>query len=429
MANRRLVLALFGTIHFDRLSKVRSELAPLVEDADAVFVEYPDGDVGLGTRLGAFLKTPAFAVGGFVLQLFAYGPMAILFARDLLPTELRAVSEVAGDDVPVHFVDEHPTRIMAEAGPGWIVPNWLAIAVAAWYAPSAFAVTTALGVFGGGIAVAVRRAGHRLPAIGLTAVAFAVGVAALALGYVDPVLVLGYVLAFLAFALGSAGARDEGMLDRVETVSDAAEYDSAVLVTGKGHLGGLVDRAPEYGIEIGRVHESKWLRSGIDLTDAPRSELPGLSAEDRTARPFGHPPAAIGSEAEALRRRALATIVDALALLVLAFVGGVLVGALAQVAAGDAATETGIVVGFLATPFCYAFGCEFLFGRTLGKRALGLVVVGEDGDRVSALSALVRAALWPVDALLLFLPALLTDRRQRLGDLAAGTVVAMVDRN
>ena len=67
-------------------------------------------------------------------------------------------------------------------------------------------------------------------------------------------------------------------------------------------------------------------------------------------------------------------------------------------------------------------------GRSLGKLALGLRVVRDDGGPATARHALVRALVGYVEIYLLFaIPALVTSmihpRAKRLGDMAAGTVV------
>src|SRR6476469_3127250 len=67
-------------------------------------------------------------------------------------------------------------------------------------------------------------------------------------------------------------------------------------------------------------------------------------------------------------------------------------------------------------------------GRSLGRLALGLRVVRDDGGPATARHALVRALIGYVEIyLLLGIPALVTSmihpRAKRLGDMAAGTVV------
>ena len=100
-------------------------------------------------------------------------------------------------------------------------------------------------------------------------------------------------------------------------------------------------------------------------------------------------------------------------------------------------TSHGLVVRLDGAPgllwiagwFLYFFLGEALAGRTLGKAALGLRVVhAHDGSRPGLGAIAARTALRPIDGLPLFyglglLTILLTPSRQRLGDLAARTVV------
>lgn len=95
----------------------------------------------------------------------------------------------------------------------------------------------------------------------------------------------------------------------------------------------------------------------------------------------------------------------------------------------------GVGLGLLAGGALLAFPGYFVFfhlrwdGQSPGKRALGLVVASGDGSPATAGQLVLRGILWIVDALL-WIPAPMglllaaaTPRGQRLGDLAAGTVV------
>lgn len=83
----------------------------------------------------------------------------------------------------------------------------------------------------------------------------------------------------------------------------------------------------------------------------------------------------------------------------------------------------------------YGIGMEWLWrGQTLGKRALGLRVMDADGLRLQFGQIVMRNLLRPADALPLFylvggISCLLTARAQRLGDLAANTVVIRLRRH
>ncbi len=77
--------------------------------------------------------------------------------------------------------------------------------------------------------------------------------------------------------------------------------------------------------------------------------------------------------------------------------------------------------------FAYYVASEAIFGRTVGKRLVGLRVVDEDGDRIGWGQSLVRNLLRIVDALFIYLVAAVSvwssPTRQRLGDRAARTFV------
>lgn len=103
-----------------------------------------------------------------------------------------------------------------------------------------------------------------------------------------------------------------------------------------------------------------------------------------------------------------------------------LAGPLALV--GDAGTGLLMLCAFLLE-WLYPVAFELGFGgRTLGKAALGLVVVMEDGTPVSASASLLRnllrfADLLPMGYLVGLISMTVDPSFRRLGDLAAGTVV------
>jgi len=96
------------------------------------------------------------------------------------------------------------------------------------------------------------------------------------------------------------------------------------------------------------------------------------------------------------------------------------------------------VLGFVAMANVLLFAVYFvafhhyMAGQTPGKRLLGLRVVGTGGEPPSLLQLVQRGLLWIVDVLVpVPLPIglvviALSPRRQRLGDMVAGTVVVRV---
>ena len=92
-----------------------------------------------------------------------------------------------------------------------------------------------------------------------------------------------------------------------------------------------------------------------------------------------------------------------------------------------------LTVGLFLSIIVYFLAFHVLWnGQTPGKRAFGLRVSGADGYPPTMQQHVLRTLLWPIDALLpLPLPfgllgillITLTERRQRIGDLVAGTLV------
>lgn len=116
------------------------------------------------------------------------------------------------------------------------------------------------------------------------------------------------------------------------------------------------------------------------------------------------------------------TLIKAAALLALSL--------LASLVLGGAASAIVITVGAFLALLVYDVVFEVrASGATPGKRAIGLRVLLDDGNPVGLRASAVRNLLRLVEGLALFyIPAivsiLVTRRNQRLGDLAAGTVVA-----
>lgn len=135
---------------------------------------------------------------------------------------------------------------------------------------------------------------------------------------------------------------------------------------------------------------------------------------------FERPQPQMGTEGDVIWRRAVAVIIDSIIIAVVtSVVGSILAGA----RLATLASLVGLVIGF-----GYYLYLEGNYGQTIGKMALGIVVVTEDGGPIDYWPAAIRTILRIVDALpVLYLVGiivvLVTDREQRLGDIAADTVV------
>lgn len=180
-----------------------------------------------------------------------------------------------------------------------------------------------------------------------------------------------------------------------------------------------------------------------------------MSRATTADRPFAldHPEPRLATEADVVGRRIGALLIDALVVFAVFYAGVRIVGG--DPGVGTPAVVTGFLLWFVfnvfgfmpllilygASPVWYlaavaiwaAYGAvaEALFGQTPGKWAFDLVVVEERGAPVSVRAAAVRNLLRVVDGLFfyglgLFVLAV-SSRRQRVGDLAAGTVVVRRD--
>ena len=125
--------------------------------------------------------------------------------------------------------------------------------------------------------------------------------------------------------------------------------------------------------------------------------------------------------------RALAWLLDLLVRAAVFFVLMIPLGVLGNVGAGI------FLIVWFGMEWLYPTAFEvYFFGATPGKRALGLIVLHSDGTPVGVPASLTRNLLRAADVLPVLygfglLAMLLSRDFQRLGDIAAGTVVAFRD--
>lgn len=136
-------------------------------------------------------------------------------------------------------------------------------------------------------------------------------------------------------------------------------------------------------------------------------------------------PGYVGTQDDVILARVGAFVLDH----VLSFVAAVLVGlGFAVLTRSRAGIFLGVALGFAG----YFVILEGLFGQTVGKRAAGIVVVSRDGSPITFRQSLVRNLLRAVDGVLNYavglVVMLLSDDRQRIGDLAADTLVVRARR-
>ena len=147
--------------------------------------------------------------------------------------------------------------------------------------------------------------------------------------------------------------------------------------------------------------------------DTSFSAPPPSAAPTPAARSAGPPPPQPPNRKELDSKRVLARLID-----------GLIAGAPAIVFALGAGRSLSIFL--ISLTLTYFFLCEALWGQTLGKRLLGLRVLMRDGRPATASAVSARTVLRLIDDGPLGLGVMILSgrRRQRLGDLLGGTIVA-----
>ena len=133
-------------------------------------------------------------------------------------------------------------------------------------------------------------------------------------------------------------------------------------------------------------------------------------------------------------RRFAAYLID-LGVLALMIVGLLIASFFLAASSNGSGAVMGLaLVAFFVLSWGYGAFCEGLFnGRTIGKACLGIRVVSDRGVPISGAQAVLRNLVGSIDGLFPFffqfglISMTLSRRFQRLGDLAAGTMVVRED--
>jgi uncharacterized RDD family membrane protein YckC len=126
--------------------------------------------------------------------------------------------------------------------------------------------------------------------------------------------------------------------------------------------------------------------------------------------------------------RVVAYLIDSIAILVISVLVGGVYGFMVGFTGGTEAMAVsgGYVIGFVVTWLYFALMESSERGATFGKRALGLRVVTDQGQRLTFGHATGRFFAKLVSALILgigFLMVAFTERKRGLHDMMAGTLV------
>lgn len=136
-------------------------------------------------------------------------------------------------------------------------------------------------------------------------------------------------------------------------------------------------------------------------------------------------------DSDVIGARIGAQIIDSIAMIAIFFGVTIFFGGLGG-ATGDGSAATGMGMLGLLLGLCGSLFYGFLLegywdGYTVGKKVFGIKVVKEDGSSCGYGGAFLRNALEIIDGLFYYLVGFVFmasgDKRQRLGDRVAGTVV------
>lgn len=259
-----VALDLFGVVHVDRFSIVRSELheRAAAADVDALFLEYPAERPDLGDWIRALVRLPPVVVGYAIYGVLSFA-MYVITARGVRPSESRAAEEVGEAlDVPVHSVDPHVRVIWSAGGGGLVVANWLLVAGVVFVgSPLQVVGTCVLSLLAFGCVLAVARRSRRLATATAVPVFVVWFVLQIVLG--SAVLLDLAAVVFVAVTYWTIDERNAAMLDRAGKLATANEYDRAMLLTGRAHVGGLRNRIGERTeIEGGTIWIRRLFRRG-----------------------------------------------------------------------------------------------------------------------------------------------------------------------
>jgi uncharacterized RDD family membrane protein YckC len=408
-------LTFYGTIHVNRLGIVESEVAELLDDADAVCIETQDIKE---TGLREILWSPLVFLGLFIHLYMFLSPMMILANRHVHPTERVAISNVVEEtETEVHKIDREIGLLLGERGLLWPLANWAILAAVAYAVPVGVGLLVAAGVVSfGAIRLLGTQTRNRFVLVPALLVASALFWVPVWLEYVSSVPISVGIFSFLVGAGLTLDERNEIMIEQTNDIATDHDYDEILLVTGKAHVSGMLAKFPVENLNVVGIFKQRWFRRG------KRLDVEGQLAKHRDEGEDFFAPA-METAGKVLTRRAAALTIDWL------FVGFLTL--LASIFVDD------WFPGFeywwvLAIPIA---GFYFVFltsdrGQTLGKKILGLVVVSTDDSEITTRTLAIRFLAQFVDFLPLYfvggaILTKVTDDGQRVGDLLANTTVVL----
>jgi uncharacterized RDD family membrane protein YckC len=139
-------------------------------------------------------------------------------------------------------------------------------------------------------------------------------------------------------------------------------------------------------------------------------------------------PAAVPTVGAGVGPRAIATIIDGILFVILMYVIGAITG---ETDGGSVSLGTASSLVLFLIFLAYYIVMETMLGATVGKLALGLKVIKQDGSALDWGGAAIRTVLRIVDGFFFYLVGAIlvwtSPTKQRLGDRVAKTLVVKKD--
>jgi hypothetical protein len=254
-------LHLFGSIHIDRPSILKSELTTVCEDvcADAFFLEAPLNDPTPRDWLRYGLRVPLIIIGVFAYGLLLWG-FSVLAVRHFESVDIATARTVTDENnIPTYEVDPQYDLLCSYGGPGFVALNWVGALGLIALSPQLSVVS--LGALALGVLIVSATARISETAGSLLAVPVSLGwLWVLLMGYISWVLIAG-ILTFVIVARRTIRTRNEEMMTQISNIVDRDGIENGVLIVGKSHISNLLEVNGD-SISVGSVWVRKLFRSG-----------------------------------------------------------------------------------------------------------------------------------------------------------------------
>jgi hypothetical protein len=239
----------------DKPTKVGGELREFLADAEAIFIEQPEQDIGLITYASALLRVPVVLLGAIFTYL-AHAPLYIVLNKSLKSTEPIAAEKVGSErELPVYSIDDHPLLAMVRSSRKRVFLNWILVLIYIAIGPRALLVVLLIPLLAWSVVFVLNERSTALLIVAGIPISGGSLLISLEFNFVS--------LLFAALCISSFGIsvlqtkrRDEHILRRVKNISDSNGFETVCLITGKLHTDNVENLSSEYRVTIADSHKS-----------------------------------------------------------------------------------------------------------------------------------------------------------------------------